>query len=191
MSGGWSFNEVFLSDVRVTDDLRLGDVGQGWQIALTTLGLERGAADQRVGGSWNQVLALARWLERTADPIVRDRLADLYVNHRITGLVHQRVAAAGAAGRDPGAEGSIAKLRWTQDMARTSAVVSGLLGPRLVADSGEWGTFSWTAHVLGAPGYRIAGGSDEIQRNIIGDRVLRLPPEPRVDRDVPWRSVPR
>jgi alkylation response protein AidB-like acyl-CoA dehydrogenase len=191
MSGGWSFNEVFLHDVRIGDHLRLGEVGQGWRVALTTLGFERGAADQRVGGSWGQVLALARWLERTDDPVVRNHLADLYTNHRITALVHQRVSAASVAGRDPGAEGSIAKLRWTQDLTRTADVVSTLLGPRLTADSGEWGTYSWTAHVLGAPGYRVAGGSDEIQRNIIGERVLGLPPEPRVDRDVPWRDVPR
>ena len=69
--------------------------------------------------------------------------------------------------------------------------MSTLLGPRLAADTGEWGTFSWTAHVLGAPGYRIAGGSDEIQRNIIGERVLGLPAEPRVDRDIPWRDSRR
>ena len=68
---------------------------------------------------------------------------------------------------------------------------STLLGPRLTADTGEWGTFSWSEHVLGAPGYRIAGGSDEIQRNIIAERVLGLPAEARVDREVPWRDVER
>ena len=99
--------------------------------------------------------------------------------------------AAAASGRPPGAEGSIGKLRWTQDLTRTSDLVSTLLGPRLVADTGEWGTYAWATHVLGAPGYRIAGGSDEIQRNIIGERLLGLPPEPRVDRDVPWRDAPR
>ena len=76
-------------------------------------------------------------------------------------------------------------------MRRTSDVISGVLGPALVADTGEWGTFAWGEHVLGAPGYRIAGGSDEVQRNIIGERVLGLPPEPRVDKDVPFKDVPR
>jgi alkylation response protein AidB-like acyl-CoA dehydrogenase len=75
-------------------------------------------------------------------------------------------------------------------MTRLSDVVSGLLGGRLTADTGEWGTFAWTAHVLGAPGYRIAGGSDEIQRTIIGERVLGLPPEPRPDRGVPFSQIP-
>ena len=76
-------------------------------------------------------------------------------------------------------------------MTAMSDVVSSILGPKLVADSGEWGTYEWGDHVLGAPGYRIAGGSDEVQRNIIGERVLGLAPEPRVDKDVAWRDVPR
>jgi alkylation response protein AidB-like acyl-CoA dehydrogenase len=70
-----------------------------------------------------------------------------------------------------------------------SEAVSLLLGPRLLADTGEWGTFAWAEHVLGAPGYRIAGGSDEIQRNIIGERVLGLPAEPRVDKDLPFADA--
>jgi alkylation response protein AidB-like acyl-CoA dehydrogenase len=70
-------------------------------------------------------------------------------------------------------------------------VTAGMLGPRIAADTGEWGTSAWAKHLLGAPGYRIAGGSDEIQRNIIGERVLGLPGEPRVDRGIPFREVPR
>ena len=83
------------------------------------------------------------------------------------------------------------KIFWTEGMNLMSDVISLVLGPRLVADTGEWGTYEWGEHVLGAPGYRIAGGSDEIQRNIIGERVLGLPREPRVDRDHPWKDVPR
>ena len=75
-------------------------------------------------------------------------------------------------------------------MRRTSDVVSRVLGPALIADTGEWGTYEWGEHVLGAPGYRIAGGSDEMQRNIIGERVLGLPAEPRVDKDAPFKDVP-
>ena len=82
-----------------------------------------------------------------------------------------------------GPAGSITKLMWTIAMAHTSDIAGQLLGPALTADSGEWGTYEWNEHVLGAPGYRIAGGTDEIQRNIIGERVLGLPGEPRVDRD--------
>jgi alkylation response protein AidB-like acyl-CoA dehydrogenase len=193
MSGGASFNEVFFTDVRVPDALRLGEVGQGWKVALTTLGFERGSdgITRTIGGGFDQVLALAQWLDITDDPVIRQQLADLYVNHRVTKLIALRSAALAARGEAPGPEGSIWKLRWTQDLTRVSAVVSTLLGPRLAADTGEWGTYAWTDHVLGALGYRIAGGSDEIQRNIIGERVLGLPVEQRVDRDLPWRQVPR
>jgi acyl-CoA dehydrogenase len=76
-------------------------------------------------------------------------------------------------------------------MTRIGAVAAELLGPRMVADTGEWGTYAWTKHVLGALGYQIAGGSDEIQHDIIGNRVLGLPPEPRPDKGVAFRDVPR
>ncbi len=191
MSGGASFNEVFLTEMRIPDRLRLGDVGAGWKVALTTLGFERGGRSiPAVGGSWSRVLELARWSGQTADPVVRQALADLYVNRRVTELVKQRASGAGETDT-PGPEASIGKLRWTRDLTRTAEVVSALLGARLTADTGEWGTFSWTTHVLGAPGYRIAGGSDEIQLNIVGERVLGLPAEPRVDRDVSWRETRR
>ena len=74
-------------------------------------------------------------------------------------------------------------------MTLYSGVVSQILGPALVADTGAWGTYGWSEHVLGAPGYRIAGGSDEIQRNIIGEHVLGLPPEPRATRTSPGGSL--
>ena len=150
-----------------------------------------GHGSRAIGGQWSQVLALARWAGRTGDPVVRQRLAELYIQSRVTELVRQRTSLLDAAGEAPGPTGSIVKLRWTRDLTATSDVVAQLLGPRLAADTGEWGTYAWSAHVLGAPGYRIAGGSDEIQRNIVGERVLGLPAEPRVDRDRPWREVPR
>ncbi len=193
MSGGACFNEVFLDEVRIADHLRLGAVGGGWKVALATLAFERASSganrEEDRGGSWDQVLALARWVGAADDPVVRQRLAELYSLDRLRSLSGQRLV--GADDREPGPSGSIGKLQWTRWMSRVSDVVAGLLGPRLVADSGEWGTFAWTKHVLGAPGYRIAGGSDEIQRNIIGERLLGLPPEPRLDRDIPFTDIPR
>ena len=183
MTGGASFNEVFLSDVRVPDQLRLGAKGDGWNVALTTLGFERGSASaggRRVGGSVSQVLDLARHVG-PGDPLTRQRLAQLYIDYRLLALNAARATAASKAGRRPGPEGSIGKLTWTNAMTRMSDAVTSLLGPRLSADTGEWGTFGWGDHVLGAPGYRIAGGSDEIQRNIIAERVLGLPPDPTPD----------
>ena len=195
MSGGSSFNEVFFADVRIPDAHRLGDIGGGWNVALTTLGYERkssgaGRGASAVGGSFPQLLALARWLDRTGDPVIRQRLADVYAHERLRELVGARAMAMAADGA-PGPGGSIGKLLWTTSMTRIGETASELLGPRLTADSTEWGTHAWTKHVLGAPGYRIAGGSDEIQRDIIANRVLGLPPEPRLDKGVPFRQVPR
>ena len=193
MSGGASFNEVFLDDVRVPDTLRLGEVGEGWKVTLTTLGFERGAdgPPMRVGGGFDELLALARWAGRDTDPVIRQHLADVYAHERIGELSALRAEADRRPGQPPGPEGSIKKLHWVAGMAKVSEVAALLLGNRLAADTGEWGTFAWTAHVLGAPGYRIAGGSDEVQRTILGERVLGLPAEPRADRGLSWRESVR
>jgi alkylation response protein AidB-like acyl-CoA dehydrogenase len=191
MSGGTSFNEVFLDGVRIPDTLRLGEVGAGWKVALTTLGFERGGsgARSRVGGQWRQAVALARWAGADRDPVLRQQLADVVIAGRLGEIAAARDERGAAAGEPPGALGSLRKLRWTQRMTALSDLVAEVLGPRLVADTGEWGTFAWTEHVLGAPGYRIAGGSDEVQRTIVGERLLGLPIEPRTDRDRPWAQL--
>jgi acyl-CoA dehydrogenase len=93
------------------------------------------------------------------------------------------------AGQLPGPELSGAKLALTENMRRTSAFVSRVLGPRLAADTGEWGTFSWAGYVLGMPGMAIAGGSDQVLRNILGERVLGLPKEPGTDTVSPFREL--
>jgi alkylation response protein AidB-like acyl-CoA dehydrogenase len=196
MSGGSSFNEVFMNDVRVPDSMRLGPVGEGWKVALTTLGFERdhsdaGGVSNHVGGSWRQLLATARAMGVVDDPTTRQALMRYYSHHRVEAFVNRRVSDLRRAGAAPGPEGSLGKLMWTEGMTRLTEVVSTILGPRLIADTGEWGTYAWGEHVLGAPGYRIAGGSDETQRNIIGERVLGLPGEPRVDKDVAWRDIPK
>jgi alkylation response protein AidB-like acyl-CoA dehydrogenase len=182
ITGGSSFNEVFLDGVGIPDPLRLGEPGQGWSVAMTVLAFERDhstGASHSVGGQFEDVLAAARHFGCSDEPSIREALADLYIHTRIEQYTNRRAAAKAKAGQPPGAEGSITKLLWTQNMSRVSAVIAKILGPRLIADTGEWGTFAWTAHVLGAPGYRIAGGTDEIQRNILGERVLGLPREPR------------
>ncbi len=196
-SGGSSFNEVFLTGVRLNDaDYRLGAVGDGWRVALTCLGFERdhssgGGGGGGTGGGFKKVLDCARHFGRTGDPVTRQVLADLYIQQKVTQLTNRRAASKMRAGQTPGPEASLGKLMWTANMARVSDAISGILGPKLVADTGEWGTYAWSAHVLGAPGYRIAGGSDEIQRNIIGERVLGLPAEPRVDKDVSFSQAQR
>jgi acyl-CoA dehydrogenase len=192
MSGGTSFNEVFLSGVRVPDRLRIGRPGQGWEVANATLAFERtasGSGNRRKGGTFPDVLALARSLGRTGDPLVRQRLADLYVRAALRAATVDRVARTSAAGGRPGPEASLTKLMASELLTRTGQVAAELMGARISADTGELGTFAWTQHLLGAPGYRLAGGTDQIQRNLIGERVLKLPPEPRVDR-APFSQLP-
>lgn len=193
MSGGSSFCEVFFNDVRVPDNMRVGEEGDGWKVALTTLGFERdhseGEGGSASGGTWSKVLATANAMGVVDDPVIRDRLASMYIHTRVESLTNRRAADLAKSGM-PGPEGSLGKLLWTEGMYRMSQMVSLILGVKLVADTGEWGTFGWGEHVLGAPGYRIAGGSDEIQRNIIGERVLGLPREPKSDTG-PWKNVLR
>ncbi|MFF0156602.1 acyl-CoA dehydrogenase family protein [Streptomyces sp. NPDC005263] len=191
MSGGASFNEVFLSGVRVPDELRIGRPGQGWEVANATLAFERtasGSGNRRKGGTFDDVLAVARSLHRNGDPLVRQRLADLYVRGVLRAATVDRVARASAAGGRPGPEASLTKLMASDLLTRTGQVAAELMGARIGADTGEPGTFAWTEHLLGAPGYRLAGGTDQIQRNLIGERVLKLPGEPRVDR-VPFSEL--
>ena len=194
MSGASSFNEVFLSGVRLGDDLRVGGIGDGWKVANATLGFERTASGQgtrRKGGTFDDLLALARRLGKADDPVVRQQLADVYIRTQLRAATTDRVARANAAGEAPGPAASIGKLVASQNLTRIGEVAASLLGARVAADNGEPETFAWTEHLLGAPGYRLAGGTDEIQRSIIGERVLGLPREPRVDRGVPYSKLPR
>jgi acyl-CoA dehydrogenase len=185
MTGGASFNEVFFTDVRVPDDHRLGDVNQGWTVALTTLMNERASIGGGGGGlgtlGSQRFIEMARSLGRADDPIARQRLADVYIHGAVARYTNMRAMARIKAGQLPGPEMSIAKLSLTLNFQRIANLVSLLLGPRLVADTGEWGTYAWAEFVLGVPGVRVAGGTDEVMRNIVGERVLGLPKEPRGD----------
>ena len=195
MSGGANFNEVFFTDARIPDEYRLGPVGEGWRVALTCLGFERdhssSSSSSHTGGSFKQVVAAAAWAGVLEDPIIRQEIAALYSMLRTAQYTNRRVAAGMRAGQTPGPEGSLGKLMWTAGMTKTGEVIARVLGAKVVVDGGEWGTYAWSEHILGAPGYRIAGGSDEIQRNIIGERVLGLPAEPRVDKDLPFSEAQR
>jgi acyl-CoA dehydrogenase len=182
MTGGASFNEVFLSEVRVPDSHRLGDVDEGWTVALTTLMNERASiGGGGVGGAstgTSRVIETARRLGLGDDPLVRQQVADLVMHSSVARYNNLRAMAKIRAGQLPGPEMSIAKLSLTMNMRRTAELIGEILGPRLVADSGEWGTYAWSEFVLGIPGMRIAGGTDEVMRNILGERVLGLPKEP-------------
>jgi alkylation response protein AidB-like acyl-CoA dehydrogenase len=192
MTGGACFNEVFLDDVRVADENRVGGVGEGWKVATTMLGFERDASgeDTTLGGSWIQVLSLAGAMGKTADPVVRQMLADTYARHMLAKIDLARDLGDRSHDLPRGPEGSMRKLQWVEGMVQISETVAQILGPRLVADSGDPETYGWNDHVLGALGYRIAGGSNEIQRSIIAERILGLPAGPRADRGLPFKDIP-
>ena len=180
MTGGAAFNEVFLDDVWVPDDDRLGDVDGGWQVALTTLLNERAAiGGNGFGGSGllspERYVAMARAMGRNSDPVARQALARLVTELRVAKLNGLRATAARQAGRAPGPEASLGKLSLAANYQRITDLVSELLGPHLVADSGHWGTYAWSAFVLGAPGMRIGGGTDEVLKTVLAERVLGLP----------------
>ncbi|HXW38566.1 MAG TPA: acyl-CoA dehydrogenase family protein [Acidimicrobiales bacterium] len=183
MTGGASFNEVFFTDVRVPDSHRLGEVNGGWTVALTTLMNERAAIGGGGGGATpsgtNRLVELCRVMGRSGDPLVRQKLADVIVHARVAHYSMVRAMAAVAVGQAPGPELSLSKMALTETMLRTNDLLSLVLGPSLVADSGQWGTYAWSHYVLGVSGMRVAGGTDEVLRNIVGERVLGLPKEPR------------
>jgi alkylation response protein AidB-like acyl-CoA dehydrogenase len=179
MTGGASFNEVFFTDVRIPDEMRLGDVDQGWTVALTTLMNERMAiGGGGVGGGLNlanRLKALARHMGVADDPNVRQQMADVLIRHSVSRYTTLRAMAKMRAGQLPGPELSTLKLALTNNMQKMSELITSLLGPRLIADTDEWGTYAWSAFVLSVPGMRVAGGTDEVLRNIVGERVLGLP----------------
>ena len=192
MTGGASFNEVFFNEVRVRDDHRLGEVNNGWNVALTTLMNERASIGSSDGGENNRytrLLAMIRHYELDKDPIVRDMLADLYINTRVAGFTSQRATDKMRAGQLPGPEMSIGKMALVDNQKRMNDLVAHVLGAKLVVDTGEWGTYAWSQLLLGAPGMRIAGGSDEVMRNIVGERVLGLPKDVGIDSKSAFRDI--
>jgi acyl-CoA dehydrogenase len=182
MTGGASFNEVFFTDVRVPDSHRLGEVNGGWTVALTTLMNERAAIGGGGGGlglpTSRRLVELAHAKGRSDDPMIRQQLASVIINERVAAYTNLRAMAKIAVGQLPGPEMSMGKLSLTANMVRICDVLSSLLGPSLLADTGAWGTYAWSQYLLGVPGMRVAGGTDEVLRNIVGERVLGLPKEP-------------
>jgi acyl-CoA dehydrogenase len=186
MTGGANFNEVFFTDVRVPDDHRLSDVNNGWNVALTTLMNERasigaGGSGGGSGGLVVRAIEMVRHLGLAGDALVRQELADLLIRLRVANYTNQRAMDRMKAGQLPGPEMSIAKLAGTQNTTRLAMFVANVLGPRITADTGEWGTYTWNQVLLGSPAGRIAGGSDEVMRNIVGERVLGLPKDVGID----------
>jgi acyl-CoA dehydrogenase len=198
INGGSGFNEVFFQNVRVPDSNRLGAVGDGWRVALTTLMNERVAIGAGGGaGRFRELLNLARQSRRNGRPAlqdsaVRQKLAEFYIKSQGLKYTGMRTLSALSQGQTPGPEGSIGKAvgaPLAQQMAAFALELQGALGA-LHEESVVPQDALWQDAYLGSPGIRIAGGTDEILRNIIAERVLRLPPEIRVDKDRPFRDIP-
>ena len=198
ISGGANFNEVYFTDVRIPDAQRLGNVGQGWQVALTTLMNERASIGGGGGGvNFDSVFELAQSVdfgERPAieDPSVRRKLADWYVQEAGLKFTGYRSMTALSKGEIPGPENSIGKLVGApkqQDMASFALDLleqAGVIWDEKLSERA--GLFQAT--YMASPGLRIAGGTDEIMANIIAERVLGMPQDIRVDKGIPFSEVP-
>ena len=130
---------------------------------------------------FTRVIEMVKFYELDKDPVVRDELAKIIIHNKVAGYNNQRAMDKIKSGQMPGPEMSMAKLAGTANMMRLGDFVSMVLGPKLIADSGEWGTYAWNQLILGTPGGRIAGGSDEVMRNIVAERVLGMPKDPGID----------
>ncbi len=230
MNGKSHFNEVFLTEVRIDDRDRIGDVNRGWEVAGATLRFERsglsaatsgvltvhsggaGNLDRLVGdiviehasakrepdetapGTFASLSSLARNTVRSTpdDATLRDRLVDVYARERLAEFSRQRTRNAQRSGTLLGSESSTAKLWWTEGLRKSADLGLEILGPdamlvgRHAATSGELQTYA-----LSVPSASIAGGTDEVQRNIIGERGLGLPKDLSVDSDIAFKDVKR
>jgi alkylation response protein AidB-like acyl-CoA dehydrogenase len=207
MTGEAEFNEVYITEVRVPDADRIGDVGEGWRVAMTTLSNERstigGGIGQPARGSGSIAEAMRIWRSagsrRTA--VDRDRLMQLWIESEVLRLTNIRASQNRRAG-NPGPEGSIAKLMFAEVNKRVYELCIDLLGPDALVDYDYTMRRAEGLGLVGPAGSArkmfirsransIEGGTSEIQRNILGERMLGLPGDVRVDKELPWSKVPR
>jgi alkylation response protein AidB-like acyl-CoA dehydrogenase len=206
-TGEAEFNECFFTDVRVHDDQRLGDVGEGWGVSITTLMNERvsigGTIPPRGSGLIGEAVRIwkDRWVNRNDShaQALRSELLQAWVRNEVNRLTNQRASDNRKSGT-PGPEGSVAKLGFAEENQRTSELCVDLLGADGMLYHSEYPKVRPT-EAMGRGDVRqtfirmransIEGGTSEVMRNIIGERVLGLPGEPRNDKDVPWKDVPR
>lgn len=184
MTGTAHFNEVFLDDVFVPDERRIGPVGGGWRIALDGLAKERaslgpgGSNDSYTSIPFERIAGLAQRLGRSGEPCLRDRLADLFIRNTIATLTAQRIVDTAPDPHSLGPEMAMVKLASSQLLTAASDVLSMTARHEVVVDGCESGAYAWSQMLLGVPGVMIGGGTDQMQRNALAERVLGLPRDP-------------
>jgi alkylation response protein AidB-like acyl-CoA dehydrogenase len=197
MTGRAHFNEVFLTDVRIPDSQRVGAAGEGWKVTVSTLMNERAAIGSGVGIGWRELERLARAVPGShgqvlQDPAFREKLADYYVTAEAIRLLSFRTLTALSTGEAPGPEASAGKILYTsqtQELSNHALELQGEFG--LINDPAyalEEAAFQ--DRLLFSPGLRLGGGTDEILRNVIAERVLGLPGDVRLDKEVPFKDIP-
>jgi alkylation response protein AidB-like acyl-CoA dehydrogenase len=197
ISGASHFNEVFFTDVRVPDAQRLGAVGEGWKVSVTTLMNERLAVGEEPRPDMDDLLNLCRAVEVDGAPaignaVVRERIAEWYVRSQGLKFTRFRTMTALIRGQTPGPENSIAKVVNASKLQEIASFGMDLLGSAGIVMDPELAPLHalFQEALLYSPGLRIAGGTDEILRNIIAERVLGLPADIRVDKDKPFNQLP-
>ncbi|HUQ39699.1 MAG TPA: acyl-CoA dehydrogenase family protein [Acidimicrobiales bacterium] len=198
ITGDAEFNEVFFTDVRIPDSHRLGNEGDGWAVATTTLMNERVAlsgagsgSDNVGGGPVDGLITLAKSNGQWDDLVVRDRLMRALIEQRVLKITNYRAASARKSGKQPGPEGSVTKLFSAEHNQRLQNLAVDLLGAGGMAWTGDDQAASTVRGFLRSRANTIEGGTSEVMRNILGDRVLGLPREPDGSRDQAWKDVPR
>lgn len=196
-NGNSEFNEVYFDDVRIPDDQRLGAVGEGWRVSITTLMNERMAIGGGISTGFPEIYDLVKKVQINGKPALQDanvqaKLADWYV--KSAGLKNNgsRMITSLSKGDLPGPENSIGKLvagNMMQDIAKFALDLQGSTG-RLVDPELAEGSARFQAMLLRSPAVRIEGGTDQILRNIIGERVLGLPADMRADKGIPFNEIP-
>jgi alkylation response protein AidB-like acyl-CoA dehydrogenase len=191
ITGHAHFNEVFLTDVVVPIDNVVGTIDDGWAVAHTTMSNERaliGGSGQRF--SVDQMLNLSRRYARDSDPLIRQRLADFYVRSQLLRFMNYRVQTALSQGRQPGPEAATTKLFVSQHLSLTGDLIMELAGAHaLLAEENAIDNGMWQTAFLNQWMSKLGGGTDNIQRNSLGERVLGLPREPGHDKDVPFSAL--
>ncbi len=191
VSGSSHFNEVFFTNVRIPDSRRVGPVGAGWKVALTTLMNERHGMRDAPGPDFSELFRLAQEIDLIDDDAVQEKLAEFYVRSQGLKFTKFRGMTALSRGQTPGPESSIIKVvaaNKLQEILSCGLDMIGMAGPTMGDSMPVAGIFEEA--LLYSPALRLAGGTDEIMKNIIAERVLGLPQDPRADKGVAFRDIP-